>query len=443
VDFQLVPVVIAAGQIFQKLDPAGTSAKAVSGAEVVFTDASDAGIPGRIATTFTSTDPQGVFSIRLAPSTWNIVVRPTDLPPSLDAGQVSGTSPNLVQVFLPSTAELLDIDGGITSAGTPLADVSVLATTVDGVALSQPTVTEDGGGFALVLPPGTSPYYLTLESTSDTDLLPLFSPFLPPAPQFDIGALPDVTTLGGQVVDSMDAGLPSVHVRALRTNFTAPITWTLERESTTDSFGNFSMFVRNGDYVVEAVPAADPAQPAMSGEVPASVDGGTFMGTITCPPKAQGTGKVLRPDGTAAGSGFQISALRIPKPPLATERPRVTSVTDPSGTYKLIGDPGQYRVTVVPPPESGLPLTYAAVELHGTGSVEQLAPIQFSPSITVFGTVTGPAQTPLAGATVDFYAVNPTLDPSQQRAVLIGSTRTDANGAYSVVLADVPNPTGP
>jgi len=47
-----------------------------------------------------------------------------------------------------------------------------------------------------------------------------------------------------------------------------------------------------------------------------------------------------------------------------------------------------------------------------------------------------PAQAPVAGATVDFFA----LDASGTRSVLIGSGLTNASGQYRAVLPDVPAP---
>ena len=46
------------------------------------------------------------------------------------------------------------------------------------------------------------------------------------------------------------------------------------------------------------------------------------------------------------------------------------------------------------------------------------------------------SQVPVAGATVDFFA----LDSSGSQSVLIGSGLTNASGQYRAVLPDVPAP---
>jgi hypothetical protein len=55
--------------------------------------------------------------------------------------------------------------------------------------------------------------------------------------------------------------------------------------------------------------------------------------------------------------------------------------------------------------------------------------------LAVVGTVTRPTKVPVAGVTVDFFA----LDASG-RSVLIGSGLTDSLGRYRAMLPDVPAP---
>jgi hypothetical protein len=163
---------------------------------------------------------------------------------------------------------------------------------------------------------------------------------------------------------------------------------------------------------------------------------------IICPPKAVGTGTVFRPDGRAAGELFQIIATRLPDR-LVTGRAGIATPTDASGTFRLIADPGRYRVEIVPPLDAGLPRTFATFELKGSGttnSPEALAPVYVAPPLHLFGTVSRRSgATPITGAAVQFFA----LDSTRTRAVLIGGALTDANGAYHAVVADLPNPAAP
>ena len=114
-----------------------------------------------------------------------------------------------------------------------------------------------------------------------------------------------------------------------------------------------------------------------------------------------------------------------------------TIATDASGAFTIVGDAGRYRVEVVPPAAVGLPRKIVSVELSGGGVPTQLPALQLSAALTVVGTVsrTG-SQVPVAGATVDFFA----LDSSGSQSVLIGSGLTNASGQYRAVLPDVPAP---
>jgi hypothetical protein len=151
----------------------------------------------------------------------------------------------------------------------------------------------------------------------------------------------------------------------------------------------------------------------------------------------QATGVVTRADGQRVGSGLQVTATRFPDH-LVTGRSASTTPTDGSGTFTIVGDPGQYRLEIVPPAATGLPRTIVAVELPAT-SPATLPTVQLPAPLAVVGTVTYGAGQPVIGATVDFFA----LDASGSRTNLIGSGLTDSQGRYRAVLPDVPSPAGP
>jgi hypothetical protein len=156
---------------------------------------------------------------------------------------------------------------------------------------------------------------------------------------------------------------------------------------------------------------------------------------IVCPDKSQGTGVVTRPDGQLVGAGYQIAAMRFPNRLVAGRLARATA-TDASGAFTIVGDAGHYRLEVVPPPTVGLPRKILSADLS-VGAPTQLPAVQLSAALTVVGTVSkAGSQAPIAGATVDFFA----LDSSGARSVLIGSGLTDASGKYRAVLPDVPAP---
>ncbi|MFL5309194.1 MAG: hypothetical protein ACJ79H_01940, partial [Myxococcales bacterium] len=107
------------------------------------------------------------------------------------------------------------------------------------------------------------------------------------------------------------------------------------------------------------------------------------------------------------------------------------------GAFTIVADGGRYRLEVVPPAATGLPRNIVSVELSGGELPARLPALQLSAALTVVGTVSRAiSHAPVAGATVDFFA----LDSTGARSVLIGSGLTNASGQYRAVLPDVPAP---
>jgi hypothetical protein len=418
-------------------------------AGLVFTD-TVAPIPGRGATVFTQSDAVGNFALTLAQSTWDVAVRPAGLPPLLGAARVS-TSVGALHLTFPAGSELTNVTGKIVSAGVAVPNVHVGAITSAGEPLGDSVDTDAAGAFALLVPKGPlGPFYVQVGPKPDVpdSTIPTFSPRFINAPNppttnlpvgnIDVGALPRATKVTGRVLDNTGTPLANASVHAVSTDVAE---WILSREVTTDAAGSYSMNLLEGHYIIEAVPDADPAQPALSGEVPVVLPS-TMPVDILCPPKAVGTGTVVRPDGRAAGDSFQIIATRLPDR-LVTGRAGIATPTDASGTFRLIADPGRYRVEIVPPLDAALPRTFVTVEIKGSGttsSPEAIGPLYVAPPLHLFGTISRRSgATPIAGAAVQFFA----LDSTRARAVLIGGGLTDANGAYHAVVADLPNPAAP
>ena len=129
--------------------------------------------------------------------------------------------------------------------------------------------------------------------------------------------------------------------------------------------------------------------------------------------------------------------MRLPDRRVAG-RVAADTTTDATGSFTLVGDAGQFRLEVVPPPASGLPRKIVSVQLGGSVEPAQLPTLQLSAPLTVVGTVTrSTTLAPVVGGTVDFFA----LDASGSRSVLIGSALTNSSGQYRAVLPDVPTPT--
>jgi hypothetical protein len=435
VDFQLQPLLSASGTVQQAVDgPPGAPVPAPD-AGVVFTD-STPGIADRASSVVTQTDAAGAFSVSFAASTWNVlVVPPTPAPPVRPPPLASST--NTLTIVLPAPSQLAQIGGTLTTGPSKLAGARVMAVDASGQALSVATTSGPGGAFSLQLPPGPPPYYLQIgpnpaaaPSDPAVPAFPLQGSFTTTAPPLgDLGALPAPATLTGTVVDARQQPVASARVLALSVD---PTGWTISRETVSDATGAYSLTLRAGNYVVQAAPDVDPALPGLSGEIPVTVPAAL---AIVCPDKSQGTGVVTRPDGQLVGAGYQIAAMRFPNRLVAGRLARATA-TDASGAFTIVGDAGHYRLEVVPPPTAGLPRKILSADLS-VGAPTQLPAVQLSAALTVVGTVSkAGSQAPIAGATVDFFA----LDSSGARSVLIGSGLTDASGKYRAVLPDVPAP---
>jgi hypothetical protein len=447
VNFRLQPLLSATGTVVRRLDDGGVAS--VPDAGVVLTISSPS-IADRVPSIAAQTDSTGAFSVSFANSTWNVlVVPPAPEPPARQAPPVSPLSSSVtgLQPVVPAPRELTNVTSTVLAGGAPLAGARVVAIDANGSALSVPTLTDAQGTFTLLLPPPPIAYFLQVgpnpTALGTSDAVPTFparGPFSSPTPGspcgapagncLDFGSLPSPSTLSGTVLNVRQQPLVSIPVLAVSTD---PTGWVISRQTVTDSTGAFTLMLRNGTYSVEAAPPADPASPGLSGETLTPVPLGPAL-TLVCPDKLQATGVVLRPDGQPVGAGFQVTATHLADH-LVSGRIASTTPTDATGSFTIVGDVGQYRVEIDPPASSALPRKIVTLQLSSSSS-SALPAVQLSPALAVVGTVTGPTNAPVSGATVDFFA----LDASGTRSVLIGSGLTDSLGRYSAIVPDVASP---
>jgi len=453
-DFALQPPISVAGQVVREQEsgpPTGVAAV------IVFTDRLPP-IPDRVTRVMARSDALGNYSARLPAGSWDVQVQqvqPPELYPPHYGSPLSGTpgpATTVVNLTLPKRSSLIQINGTLSSdGGGPLSGARVSASDVSGAALSAPAISVDGG-FSLLLPAGTQQYYLHVGPTDldggvpANDPMPSYDDLAP----FNTTSPPVVVTLTapailqGRVVDATDAGIAGAHVYARTYN--TPL-WSLQRATTADATGAYSLALRAGPYVVEAAPSSAPDAPGVSPELLVQVSAPSTTQNLMCPPKARAFGLVVKPDGSAAGAGIQITATRLPDRLLTTRTAWVGSdaahpgATDAAGLYHLIGDSGAYRVEVVPPVETGLPRKLVQLDLSLAGGVETVLPIiQISPPLEVVGTVHGAApgarDAPVPGTTVDFFAP----DASGLLTIFLGTGLTDAQGRYKAILPDVAHP---
>lgn len=468
-DFQLQPLLDVKGVVVEAGDAGtilplgdagpvpGPGSPAIQGATLIFTDHAPV-ILDRVRKISTRTGVGGAFQTKLPVTTWDLVVvqgpgskplPPFDAPESVRGAGIS------LGVRVPSL-DLPRVTGTLAAGGAPIDGASVSAINRAGEPLSV-AVTSVDGGFELLLPPGPPPFRLQVgpgESDGGIgaplgDPLPSFLPFGPPnAPEFtaaapvvkDFGNLPPVAVLRGTVTAAVGgAPIPAARVSAVSTDGAG---WTIARSTLTGTDGSYALQLRAGRYLVEAAPDTAADQPAVSGELDVSVVPGGPPLLIVCQPKTKAVGLILLPGANAkpVGDGYQVTATRLPDR-VISGRAAFTTATDSGGLFHVIGDAGRYRVELVPPHATGLPRKTVQIELgQGGGGETGLPAMQLSPPLTVVGLVHGqtPAGTdgPVAGATVDFFA----LDASGKATVFIGTGLTDKSGNYSAVLPDVPQP---
>ncbi len=443
------------GVLVQDSSASGGSPQPVASATLQLYDAQPL-IPGRGFSVTVITDPSGKFAARVPPPVQTLRITP---PPPLPifSGAVPAGDTAAAILHLPAAAGLAVVNGTLRSGGLAVAGARVTPVDSSGKAEGASATSDVTGAFTLLLPPPPVQYELRVGDALDGGSV---VPGGGPLPSFDdaafglrtagltssalaldLDALPPPATLSGRVVDLSGAPVSQARVAAASEDGAG---FVLARSTLTAADGSFSLGLRQGRYLVEAQPGADPAQPALSGVLQVSLAAGGSALPISCPAKVRAVGHVLRSGGSPLPAGAQVTATRL-SDGLVGGRTATATPTDAAGAYTLIGDPGEYRVEIVPTVESGEPRQLAFVTLATPPAgftVTELDAIQLSPPLVVAGAVRGSATssatapTPMAGASVDVYAV----DSAGDAAVKLGSAVTDSAGHFRLVLPDVSQP---
>jgi len=435
-DFTLAAALGADGSVTQEQDDGGTAP--VAGAILTWTDHAPV-IPDRVEQVTAVTDSDGGYGgARISQGSWQVLVQPPAPLPPLRTAPFDTAAP-VLDFVLPRTSALQRLDGVLTGPDGGLAGASVTAVDAQGSAVSAPSVSEADGGYTFYLPPSPPPVAVQIGPQTDADAgaaaaaLDPFPTYPPVAYAAVIGIdLPAVAVLDGTVIDSVGAPVPGARVYVRSVN--KP--WTLARSVVTNGAGAYVVTLRAGEYAVQAAPSVDANSPALSAQQTVVLPASGPL-NLTCPPKVVRQAQVLSADGRPVGLGFQILAMRVPDGLVAT-RIAPTALTDPLGTFFLTGDPGRWRITVVPPAGVSLPRNIVQVDLDAADPGPSALPaIRLSPPLEVVGTVKwGPApDNVIAGATVSFFS----LDVSGH-SLFLGSALTDAKGRYAAILPDVAQP---
>jgi len=445
VSFSLSAPLNVSGQVVQSLGlnvAQGTAP--IAGASVSFA-ARNPVIPDRPLQASVQATADGTFSTQLPMGTWDAtVVPPPPLPPLYEPLGLTGNTASL-QILAPANLAMLPVHGDLTAGAQPLAGARVLAVDETGKLLAAAALSDALGGFDLLLPPSTTAFYLRVGPPSDDGssdagipLIPSYSavgPFsaLTASLTWDFGTRPAAATLSGTVVDGSGAQVPRARVYALSLDGQG---YVFSNSVTTDASGAFQLPLLEGQFAIEAAPTSGANSPALSAEMDLQVTPSGAPITLTCLAQVQASGRVLAADGTAAPSGTQISATRLPDR-LVSSRVAATTPTDANGNFSITADPGQYRLDVAPPASSGLPGKEVVIDLEAGSAT--LSDIVLAQPLQVVGTVVGSSlsgNTPLAGATVEFFA----LDSTSTRSISLGTGITDSSGRYRAVLPDVSDP---
>jgi hypothetical protein len=162
---------------------------------------------------------------------------------------------------------------------------------------------------------------------------------------------------------------------------------------------------------------------------------------LVLPPKAPLSGTILSADGTVV-AGVTITATRT-DPGSATcadaiGSPPASASSGSDGAYRLMVDPGVYRVDYVPPAGAPVPrLTETDVEVTAEGSLGRL--VQMLTGALIKGVVQGPDGAPLPYAGVKFFDVvcngsASCYGPNRLAPLLRAETHTDADGNFRAVI---------
>lgn len=436
-------------------------------AQITFTRSSasgtseTSGLAGSVAARATSTTGGPVdFSTRLpGGATYDVYVEPLDvwrerLPPlhaQLEVPEGTGVSVPIAYASEGLTTlrgVVRDVDGD------PQVGLRAAAVDAYGNVVSSTSSTGDDGSFALVVPVGLRSFALRIRGDStrqdtaalfpqivvDTSALMLGpeGEFIVLVPSSDdalwfVGTVELPATLGTNVpAEGAQVHLESDAVSDPETGIRGSLTLDL----TAGSDGRFQGWVLPGTYTIEATGTNEAAGVLVGTVDVVSSPTGMLLGQVfTLPERAVLGGTVQLVDGTAIqGATVQASALglALDEGPLGAALLNRTSSgrTGSLGEFRLPLDVGMYDLAVELDASSGFGW-YVERRYRVDESARALrATISVAAPYRHEGVLTYGDGTPVAEATVRFYAV----DPSSGRATAIGEASTDETGVFVGLL---------
>lgn len=457
-------------------------------AEVTFRPISERrGVPAAavsVTSLKTSAADDSNFKVRLPPDTrYSVQILPLgddslNYPPAYVEYQTGKDAPRFAfdyQNLITLEQTLVD------TQDTPLHDTWVRLRDASSGRVVSSLARTDQGAFRLVMlaPEGDAPSVLELESTVlqvDLDPSAAWQEVIEvPATRIDrsgqapvrVPLVPERVRFSGAVerVDLASPELPNAELTFV-SSFPVPSTpgelrdrdWcrSVEAPGEPPSFtcstrrvvssgetGRFTIDLLPGNYEVFVVPPreSDSSVRVTTGRFGVSVEtqpGGATQGTVSFElnPAAALSGAIMDTDGkplpnvvvrsvalSLVGTLGEVAAYNQPS----------SAATDAQGRYSLALDAGYYDIVVEPPAASGYPLLYFINRAFDPGA-RQDNDVYFTlqPPVIVSGTAQSAGE-PLAGASIDAFALVTDLR-GYQRAVSIGRAVSDDEGRYVLTL---------
>jgi hypothetical protein len=170
--------------------------------------------------------------------------------------------------------------------------------------------------------------------------------------------------------------------------------------------------------------------------------GGALPAAVTCPPKVVLSGQILSSTASSTTSAGPLANVQVHYEgnALASDpgASRGDVVTDSSGRYRLLVEPGSYRVVVKPSADKRLPWAARRVSVTWDTTLD----ITLSHPREVLGTVkvknTDGTTTPVANAVVAIYRTQTSITPTPP-PLLVYEALSNSLGQFKLVLPDAGN----
>ncbi len=321
-------------------------------------------------------------------------------------------------------------------------------------------VTDDKGVFRIVVPPGTGDLTLRVEPGKGSPPFPIREftyaggareLAADATPRFVVGPVPPVRDVLVQVFSVVGQTLVAVPQARVEADGKAG-EGTASGYSVTGSDGIAHLSLMEGVYALAVIPPEGSAYAARVSTLDLGANQDTNVFHVPLSPRTRIAGGVVRDDeGTpVAGAVVTLQSDRVSAfegTSLAAYEATASAVTGEDGTFEVLVDPGVYAITAIPPASSGL-ARFGQPEVDLTGGDAQVV-VRLVRGTLLRGRVLGAGSgAPVPDAQIQLFfdvpdkEVTPTFVGTSYASSIqtVGSTGTDADGRFSVVVPDTGAP---